>query len=111
MSRSYKHFPLFRDNLWGRSLKQGKRWANRKLRRVAKQTNIDIPNGNGYRRMIVDSWDLWEYKSYQTKENVISEWEQSQKKIANGAPSKHCYRTDVTLEKELQWWKASYFNK
>jgi hypothetical protein len=109
MSRSYKHFPLFRDNLWGRSLKEGKQYANRKLRRLSKQLDMDIPNGNGYKRVVVDSWDLWEYKSYQTKQDVIDNWEQAQKRYANGVP---CYRRhESTLEEELNWWASSYLRK
>ena len=84
MSRSYKKFPQFRDNLWGRSLKDGKKYNNRKIRRKLKNTNLDVGNGKDYERFGLDSWDLWEYKSYQTKQDAIDRWEQDQKDLANG---------------------------
>jgi hypothetical protein len=112
MSRSYKKFPLFRDNLWGKSLKKGKQYANRKLRRLSKQYNLDIPNGSDYKRILVDSWDLWEYKSYQTEKDVINDWEQSQKRSANGGPTNRSKRhRESTLEEEINWWKSSYVRK
>ena len=87
MSRSYKKFPLFRDNLWGRSNKSGKQYNNRKIRRKLKDTSIDVGNGKDYERFGLDSWDLWEYKSYQTKQDAIDSWEKDQIEIANGVHS------------------------
>ena len=37
MSRSYKKFPIFRDNLWGKSMKKGKQYNNRKIKVKTKQ--------------------------------------------------------------------------
>ena len=42
MSRSYKHFPISRMVLWGRSMKKGKQVANRKIRRKLKDPNIEV---------------------------------------------------------------------
>ena len=107
MSRSYKKFPQFRDNLWGKSLKEGKRYNNRKIRRKIKNIDIDVGNGSDYKRLGLDSWDLWEYKSYKTKQDVINEWEQDQLEIINGVSSwKSKYNT--TLEEDLIHWKKSY---
>lgn len=107
MSRSYKKFPQFRDNLWGKSLKKGKRYNNRKIRRKIKNVDIDVGNGKDYKRFGLESWDLWEYKSYQTEQDAINNWEQDQIEIANGISSwksKH----NITLEEALLYWKMSY---
>lgn len=109
MSRSYKKFPLFRDNLWcGRSSGiNGKTYSNRKIRRKLRDVTIDVGNGKDYRRFGLDSWDLWEYKSYETKQDAIDRWELEQAEIANGIDSwrsKH----NITLEQALIYWKMSY---
>lgn len=107
MSRSYKKFPQFRDNLWGRSLKEGKRYNNRKIRRKIKNVDIDVGNGKDYKRFGVDSWDLWEYKSYETERDAINEWKQDQIEIAYGIETwKSKYNT--TLEEALIEWKKFY---
>lgn len=107
MSRSYKKFPLFRDNLWGKSLKAGKQYNNRKIRRRLKDISLDVGNGKDYKRFGLDSWDLWEYKSYETRQDAINRWEQDQIEIANGIYSwKSKYNT--TLEEALIDWKKSY---
>lgn len=107
MSRSYKKFPLFRDNLWGKSLKEGKRYNNRKIRRKLKDITIDVGNGKDYKRFGLDSWDLWEYKSYQTKQDAINRWEQDQIEIANNINSwKSTHNT--TLDEAIRDWRLSY---
>lgn len=110
MSRSYKKFPLFRDNLWGRSNKAGKQYNNRKIRRKLKDISIDVGNGKDYERFGLDSWDLWEYKSYQTKQDAIDEWEQDQIEIANGINSwKSKY--NETLDDAIKNWYLFYKRK
>lgn len=83
MSRSYKHFPLFRDPLWGKSMKQGKKLFNRKLRRKYKNVSKDLPNGSYYRK-VNNNYDLYEYKHYQTLQDTIDDWERDQIEKANG---------------------------
>lgn len=110
MSRSYKKFPLFRDNLWGRSNKSGKQYNNRKIRRKLKDTSIDVGNGKNYKQFDIDSWDLWEYKTYKTKQDIIYEWEQDQIEIANGINSwKSKY--NETLEEAIKSWYLFYKRK
>ena len=110
MSRSYKKFPLFRDNLWGRSNKSGKQYNNRKIRRKLKDTSIDVGNGKNYKQFGIDSWDLWEYKTYKTKQDIIYEWEQDQIEIANGINSwKSKY--NETLEEAIKSWYLFYKRK
>ena len=110
MSRSYKKFPLFRDNLWGRnSMKKGKKYANRKIRRKLKNPDFDISNGRYYKFLGIDTWDLYEYVSYKTEQDAIDEWESEQKMRANGIYSWLYYEN--TLEEELKEWKKYYKSK
>ena len=112
MSRSYKKFPLFRDNLWGGgSLKQGKKYNNRKIRRkLNRNLDVIVHKGRDYKKYGYDSWDLWEYKSYETKQDAINEWEQTQKEIVNGVTSwKSKYNT--TREEAIKNWYLSYKRK
>lgn len=84
MSRSYKKFPISKMVLWGRSMKKGKQYANRKIRRKLKNPNIEVGNGKHYKSLGLDSWDLWEFKFLETKQDAIDRWEQDQKDLANG---------------------------
>ena len=84
MSRSYKKFPISRMVLWGRSMKKGKQYANRKIRRKLKDPNVEVGNGCHYKSLGIDSWDLWEFKFLETKQDTIDRWEQDQKDLANG---------------------------
>lgn len=109
MSRSYKKFPLFRDCLWGKSMKKGKQISNRKIRRKLKNINIDVGNGRDFKRHGLDEWDIYEYKHHQTMKDVINDYESRQKGLVNG---RHSYRKcESTLEEEIDWWKSSYLRK
>ena len=70
--------------LWGRSMKKGKQVANRKIRRKLKDLNIEVGNGRHYKSLGLDSWNLWEFKFLETKQDAIDRWEQDQKELANG---------------------------
>lgn len=107
MSRSYKKFPLIRDNLWGKSLKQGKRYNNRKIRRRLKDITIDVGNNKDYERFGLDTWDLWEYKSYITKQDIIDTWYKEQSEIVNNVST---WRTkyNTTLEEDIIDWYKTY---
>ena len=70
--------------LWGRSMKKGKQYANRKIRRKLKDPNVEVGNGHYYKRIGLDSWELWEFKFLETKQDAIDRWEQDQKELANG---------------------------
>ena len=111
MSRSYKHFPLFRDQLWGKSMKRGKQLFNRKLRRKYKDVSKDLPNGNYYRK-VNNNYELYEYKHHQTLKDTINEWESNQKERANCVEkfTRFCYY-NPTLEEAIQDWKSSYLRK
>lgn len=110
MSRSYKHFPISRMVLWGRSMKKGKQVANRKIRRKLKNPDIEIGNGGYYKSLGLDSWDLWEFKFLETKQDAIDQWEKDQKLIANGVQSWRVLR-DWSLEDQLNDWAKFHKRK
>jgi hypothetical protein len=65
-------------------MKKGKQVANRKIRRKLKNLDIEVGNGGHYKSLGLDSWDLWEFKFLETKQDAIDRWEQDQKELANG---------------------------
>ena len=112
MSRSYKHFPLVRDQLWGKSMKKGKQCSNRKIRRKLKDPNIDIPSkGRYYKYLGLNKWDLYEYKHHQSLYDTIVDWERDQIEKANGIRWWRSCQYNPTLEEAIQDWKKSYVRK
>lgn len=110
MSRSYKHFPISRMVLWGRSMKKGKQVANRKIRRKLKNPNIEVSNGRHYKSLGIDSWDLWEFKFLETKQDTIEQWETEQKLIANNIQSWKTLK-DWSLDDQLNNWAKFHKRK
>lgn len=114
MSRSYRKFPLYRDTLWGgshsRSMKAGKRYANRKIRRKLRNPDVEIVNGCYYKCLGVNRYDLYEYKHYQTKRDVIKDWESREKGMRNGR-TYHYGLIEYTLQDAINWWASSYIRK
>ena len=109
MSRSYKKYPLFRDNLWGKLMKKGKQVSNRKIRRKLKNINNDVGNGKDYLKFGLDRWDLYEYKSHETKQDIINEWNKEQTEILNGVSSWRVkWLSDYTLDEAITDWYKSY---
>ena len=110
MSRSYKKFPISRMALWGRSMKKGKQYANRKIRRKLKNPNVDVGDGRHYRSLGLDSWDLWEFKFLETEQDAINRWEKDQIEIEYGIRS---WRTvhDWSLEDAINDWARSHKRK
>lgn len=99
--------------LWGhhnRSMKPGKQYANRKVRKKLKDSNVEVSNGRYYRFLGLDSYDLWEYRFYKSERDVINEWESRQVEIAYHIRTWKNYH-DYTLEEELQKWKKYYLRK
>lgn len=96
--------------LWGRSMKKGKQVANRKIRRKLKNPDIEIGNGGYYKSLGLDSWDLWEFKFLETKQDAIDQWEKDQKLIANGVQSWRVLR-DWSLEDQLNDWAKFHKRK
>lgn len=91
-------------------MKSGKQCANRKIRHKLKNPNIECSNGRYYKHLGLNSWDLWEYKFYETEQDIIRGWESNQKRIANGVKVSRYYR-NFTLEDAIQDWKKSYLRK
>ena len=87
--------------LWGNSMKKGKQLANRKIRRKLKDVTIDIGNGNYYRHIGIDRWDLYEFKFYETEKDVISNFNRGD----------WIYRNYNSVEEALIDWKKSYKRK
>ena len=110
MSRSYKHFPLIRDQLWGKSMKRGKQLFNRKLRRKYKNVSKDLPNGSYYRK-VNNNHELYEYKHHQTFQDTVADWERDQIEKANGIRWWRSCQYNPTLEEAIQDWKSSYLRK
>lgn len=111
MSRSYKKFPISRMVLWGRSMKAGKQISNRKIRRKLKDHTIDIGNGRDYKRLGLDSWDLWEFKFLETKQDAIDRWEKDQKELANGVRAYRRTVHDWSLEDAINDWAKFHKRK
>ena len=111
MSRSYKKFPISRMALWGRSMKTGKQISNRKIRRKLKDHTIDIGNGRDYKRLGLDSWNLWEFKFLETKQDAIDRWEKDQKELANGVRTYRRTVHDWSLEDAINDWAKFHKRK
>lgn len=109
MSRSYKKYPLLRDSLWGKSMKKGKQVSNRKIRQKLKNVNNDVKNGKDYIKFGLDRYELYEFKNYRTKQDIIKEWNKEQIEIINGIKSwKSKYLSKYTLEKAIIYWYKSF---
>ena len=112
MSKSYKKFPLFRYQLWGNSMKKGKQYSNKKIRHKLKNIDIDIPHkGRYYKYLGLNKWELYEYKSYQTLQDTIEEWEKDQIEKSHEVIWWKSNNYNPTLEEAIQDWKKSYVRK
>lgn len=108
MSRSYKKYPLLRDCLWGKSMKKGKQYFNRRIRRIYRDVSKELPNGNYYRKLN-SNFELYEYTSSYTKQEIIDEWYREQSEILNGVRSWRAkWLQDYSLEEAITDWKKSY---
>lgn len=109
MSRSYKKYPLFRDNLWGKSMKRGKQVSNRKIRRKLKNINNDVKNGRDYLKFGLDRYDMYEFKNSKTKQEIIDEWNRERIEALNGVYSWRIKRLEkYSLEDEIFYWYKSF---
>lgn len=108
MSRSYKKYPLLRDCLWGDSMKRGKQYFNRRIRRIYKNTELDLPNHNYYKKLN-SNYDLYEYTSSYTKQEIIDTWYRQQTEILNNVNSWRAkWLSQYSLEEAISDWKRSY---
>lgn len=111
MSRSYKKTPIHRMSLWGRSMKVGKQYSNRKVRRILKNPEVPVVNGRYYKAYGFDSWDLWEYKSFETKQDAIDRWEKEQIELKNGVKTYRTIQHDWSLSDAIDCWAEFYKRK
>ena len=94
MSRSYKHFPVVKDQT-GPDKRYAKRLASKAVRRYQKGISV----GAMYRKLFC-SWDINDFRFYRTLAAAIREWETSQvprvraksKKQIQNEWAKHYYR-------------------
>ena len=71
MSRSYKKHPINKDG--GKSKKEIRSLANRKVRRKLNDPNFGIANGKAYKKEF-ESWDIADCILRWTKEDAIREY-------------------------------------
>lgn len=108
MSRSYKKYPLFRDCLWGKSMKKGKQYFNRRLRRIYKNIDLNLSNNNYYRKLN-SNYELYEYKISYTEKEIIANWYRQQAELINGVKGWRAkWLAEYSLEEALTDWKKSY---
>ena len=110
MSRSYKKFPLWKDN--GPGSAWSKRVANKKVRRT-----FDIPNGRAYKK-VYDTYNIHDYFSYYPfKKWMKREYEHYHTCFNDGVP---WWRNSAYVEKyskipdeqeEFVEWARTYYWK
>ena len=93
------------------SMKKGKQLSNRKIRRKLKNPNIEVGNGRHYRSLGLNSWDIWEYKFLETKQDAINRWEKDQIELANGVKTYRRTLHNWTLEDQLNDWAKFHKRK
>ena len=105
MSRSRKKFPIVKCE---DSCKQGKKFANKKVRRF----KGFIPNGKSYKKLYC-SWDICDYYFSVSEKDIIRTWLAKQKALENGVEdwTLGTHYENVTLEEALLEWKKTYLNK
>ena len=102
MSRSYRKNPIIKDN--GKSKKEMKSLANRKVRRKLNDSDFNISNGNAYKKEF-ESWDIADFISRWTKEDAIKEYESKSKKY-------RWFKEEwPTLEDYLNYWEKTMHRK
>lgn len=70
MSRSYKKH----THCTSTAGKTTKRQANKKVRRLAKDINKELFNGNHY-KSLTESWDIKDYSWYKSERQALQEYE------------------------------------
>lgn len=105
MSRSYKKHPWITDH-HVKSSSESKKFANKKVRHTK-----DLPNGGAFKKVFC-SYDICDFKFFQTKEEAIAEYEET----LNDPKVSDRYREMFleaypTLEVWLWHWKKSYLRK
>jgi len=85
MSRSEKHVPIIKDGGYG---KQGKKWANKRVRR-----NYSISNGNNYRKL---------YEKYDIHDNINNLYKGNR---VDGIPIMYWSDRVMTINEIMGYWR------
>lgn len=102
MSRSYRKNPIVKDN--GKSKKEMKSLANRKVRRKLNDPDFNIADGKAYKKEF-ESWDIADFISRWTKEDAIKEYESKSKKY-------RWFKEEwPTLDDYLNYWEKTIHRK
>jgi len=104
MSRSYKKFPVSKDN--PRGSKKAKSRANRQFRRSCPD---NIPLKSAYHRKYTESWNIHDYICYWTMQEAIDKWDSEEFFLASGKSDYSIYNRwhsmFGTREKYLNYWE------
>ena len=102
MSKSYRKNPIVKDN--GKSKKEMKSLANRKVRRKLNDPDFNIADGKAYKKEF-ESWAIADFISRWTKEDAIKEYESKSKKY-------RWFKEEwPTLEEYLNYWEKTMHRK
>ncbi|OAS13353.1 hypothetical protein [Paenibacillus oryzisoli] len=94
MSRSYKKSPVCTDHT-----SPGTRWAKRQAAKAVRRHAGNVENGRSYRKLFC-SWNICDYRFYQSKEKAILEWETNAR-----------LQSKFSKERILRNWEKSYKRK
>ena len=102
MGKSYRKNPIVKDN--GKSKKEMKSLANRKVRRKLNDPDFNIADGKAYKKEF-ESWDIADFISRWTKEDAIKEYESKSKKY-------RWFKEEwPTLDDYLNYWEKTMHRK
>ncbi|OCT16865.1 hypothetical protein A8709_00685 [Paenibacillus pectinilyticus] len=94
MSRSYKKSPVCTDHTSPRT-----KWAKRQAAKAVRRHDGFIENGRSYRKLFC-SWNICDYRFYQTKEKAVFEWEKDVR-----------LQSGFSKERMLRNWEKFYRRK
>lgn len=103
MARSYKKNPVLTD---GKSGRIGKRFANKKVRRM----KGEIPDGKSYRK-IYESWNIHDYVSRESYADHRAMYESSLKAFINGGSTSDPREKRGRRLYDDNRWKKFYLRK
>lgn len=105
MSRSYKKNPWITDH-HVKSSSEKKKFANKKVRHTK-----DLPNGKAFKK-VSESYDLCDFKFFQTKEEAIEEYEETLNDVRLDEDYREMFLKKFPTLKAWLWnWKKQYVRK
>uniref|UniRef100_A0A4Y8Q2S8 Uncharacterized protein n=1 Tax=Paenibacillus athensensis TaxID=1967502 RepID=A0A4Y8Q2S8_9BACL len=96
MSRSVKKSPVYTDHRT-----PGTRWSKRRASKAVRRFRGEVQDGKWYRKLYC-SWNICDYRFFQTREQAVQEWET--------APDSW-FRKSPTRALMLQYWAKMYRRK